>query len=199
MPSLEIHQPDSEAGRKLYEQMEHAASSRGSWTYETNPHHVFDGTMSRLLRPIMLAKSDGKISHWWHWNELPEDMDLVNEGGIELLGNKDSFAVESGHDISRRVKRVRMSLGGWQEAYIIGPDMEKTSSDDYENGWRFAFQRKGENDTTRQFNSIILHGPTRILAGPDNFVVGALKPYSMEALPLAAAGSFPNRASLPLI
>lgn len=199
MASAEVHHPNSEAGRKLYAQMEHAASSRGSWTYETNPTHPFDKTVSRVLRPLMIATSEGKISHWWHWNELPEGMDLEAEGGVKLLGNKDSFAVHSGNKLMRTYSNVRMSLGGWQEAYIVGPDIEQINPDDYENGWRFAFQRKGEEDITSQFNSIILHGPTRILAGPDDFVVGALKPYSMDALPVTTAGPFPRRASLPLI
>ncbi len=197
--SLEIRQPTPEQAVQLYKQLQRAESPRAAWTYETNPTHVFDKTMSRVLRPLMLAKSQGKISHWWHWNNLPEGFDLENEGGIELFGNKESFEVNSGNKINRTIKNVKMSLGGWQEAYIVGPDIDKTPDEDYQNGWRFAFQRRGENDRISQFNSIILHGPTRILAGPDNFVVGALKPYSMEALPISTSGPFPHRAGLPLV
>lgn len=198
MAGIEGGRPTYQEALQLWRFMEAGEAAKPSWKHETNPHHVFDKTMSRVLRPLMVMQAQGKISHWWHWNNLPEEVNLEEQGGIPLLGNKESHSLSSDLHVMRTVKNVKMSLGGWKEAYIIGPDMEQMDEEQYEEGWRYAFEGRG-NDARRQFCSIISHGPIRILAGPDDFIVGGLKPFSMETIPVKTVGPFPHRAELPLI
>ncbi len=191
--------PTHEEALQLWKFMESGEPMRHPWKHETNPRHKFhDNITWPLLRPVMNTFAQGKITHWWHWNNLPEEIDLEKQGGVLLAGNKESFSLEADLHAMRVARRIAMSLGGWDEAYIIGPDMEKTTPEQLSEGWRYAFEGRA-NDPRRQYCAIIVHGPIRILAGLDDFVVGSLKPFSMETVPIKSVGPFPHRAGLPLL
>src|SRR4051812_5838669 len=79
--------------------------------YETNPKHPFDKTLWPLLRPVMNFKAKGKVTHWWHWKDLPEDFKFDSQ---PLRGTPKSFDIGSPNPLLQRWKRIQMSLGGWE-------------------------------------------------------------------------------------
>jgi hypothetical protein len=118
------------------------------WNYKTRPKHIFDKMMWLLLRPIMITLAHGKISHWWHWREIPLKKDYK---GIKLTKNPEAFE-KKGH-----LDQIRMSLGGWQMVYILEPVKQVDR-------WQYGFFNPHTNMVEKC--SIILEGPIRILIGP---------------------------------
>lgn len=135
------------------------------WEYRTSPEHPFDYTLWFLLRPLMLARAHGKISHWWHWRKVKKDPELK---GTLIKADPQAFPRNNAFD------KIRMSLGGWKTVYVVEP------KEDYDE-WFYAFCETDRNFMERC--SIILEGPVRILTGPDDFLVFALDKDGNE-LPL---------------
>lgn len=179
----------------LQSMMEVPNPNRRVSDFVTNPGNICDKVLWPLLRPLMKAAAMGKISHWWHYINLPEGLSYE---GLALPGDPAAFKVDSRLIILRKLQLIRMSLGGWKTAYMIAPGHEELDVIQMSRGWRYAFEEVGENPR-RQFCSIVSTNPVIILAGPHDFRAIGLQPDSFKEVPLVAAGPFPNRAQLPIL
>lgn len=153
------------------------------WKYKTLPRHVFDYTLRFLLRPLMIIKADGKISHWWHWQKIPFKRNLK---GLLIKGDP-NMPARSENDLFSLIK---VSLGGWKNCFLVGPR-------DYKGIWFFAF--RNDADTLKRC-SIQLSGPCRILQGNKNYRVYGMDIEGRDiALTLIGFCSRKDKSSYPLI
>ena len=125
------------------------------WEYQTKPQHLFDYTMWFILRPLMLWKAHGKISHWWHWKKLKITNDKLQnlKGGILKADPTHSFHKKS------QLDQIRMSLGGWKSAYIV-------ETKEPNKKWQRAYQDPNSKQIFKC--AIVFEGPIRALRGPDD-------------------------------
>lgn len=162
------------------------------WQQRTHPHHPFDKTLWPLLRPIMLLFAEGKISHWWHWRDLPLDFEL--KYAVNMPSDPQAFSIIGSNPLVKMFNRIRMSLGGWRQTVYLVPDADKVSAKDIEQGWRYGYMfSNGEI----RICSIIHYGPISVLTGPDPFLAFGLKADSNQEIPLKAAGPLPRK--IPIV
>jgi len=192
--------------------------------YETNPPlSCHEKSLRNLLRPLMLIVASGKVTHWFHWKTLEE---ALTEHGIDLKGNPSVFSRETENIFTTRINKIRMSLGGWKNVFIIGPeDIEA-----YNEGWRIVYEtvrtdgterelpkystERGllrslwkiisgkrelpKDGTEREYCSIVSHSPVLFLEGPNDIRVVGFGPDGFDKpLRLCVAGPFPRRARVP--
>lgn len=139
------------------------------WEYKTDPSHPFDYSLWFILRPLMLLKAHGKISHWWHWNKIQSSrVKNQNLKGTRIKGdNSATFSRQS------TISKIKVSLGGWKRGFILTP---KTTP------WQYGF--KGDTEGYMERCAVILEGPIIALSGPEDFSAYAFKVNSFEEIPL---------------
>src|SRR3989344_2444774 len=153
------------------------------WKYKTFPRHLFDYVLWFLLRPIMIVKADGKISHWWHWKDIPLDKGFR---GIKIKGDP-NMPARSERDL---ISLVKVSLGGWKNCFVVKPN-------DHTGIWFFAFKN---SPYTFKRCSIQLSGPCRILQGNRDYRAYGMNTEGSEiSLEIIGFESRKEKRSYPLI
>jgi hypothetical protein len=149
----------------------------------TNPKHPFDYTLWYALRPLMHAFAGGKKTHWWQWKKLPFPEHLQPEGSVTVPGDPQVFRIDESNWYSIRRDRIRMSLGGWPNAVIIGPDYTRIDPAQVERGWR-ALYRMPTHPDVADLCTAISNDKFKILRGPDNTQFYGVGAYDMSQVPL---------------
>lgn len=150
------------------------------------------------LRPLMLAAASGKKSHWFDWGMIEKPNSF--SGGLVLPGDLNAFET---HNI---LDEIRMSLGGWERGYLIGPDSEEVDAEELVDGFYYGYRdrsHKVNRDAEsggRQFINVcylVLRDPTIVLAGPHDLEVYGLHPETMSEIPIRAYSTLiPRRLSI---
>jgi hypothetical protein len=159
------------------------------------PLRLEDHTLRYLLRPIMKQFSDGKVSHWWSWTDLPND--FQPQGEI-VPGNPEAFSYLDENPLFHKLKAIKMSLGGWDKGYWLFPDYEKLTPQQLKRGWRFGFVYQDGSREHGQYSNIIQKWDTQVLAGPETFKIFGVDAYSLREIPLAIFPLSRVRPAIPI-
>ncbi len=140
-----------------------------------------------ILRPLMLAVASGKSTHWFDYQDLeaPEYYE-----GLRIPGDYKAFDIGHPDIILRRLRHVHMSLGGWKETVLIGPDPGRANAERLgKTGWLYGFRVLGPEGTVlkSQYSRLLNPGFTSILIlrGPREFDAIGLDPETLDEIPLA--------------
>jgi hypothetical protein len=147
---------------------------RRIWAYETSPRRRFDRVGRTLLRPVMLALSQGKVSHFFdYWNEpMP-----AGALGLAIRGAPAAFRKRTGLD------ELRMSLGGWQQGLVVAPWSKQP--------WQFGYEL---GDGRLRRCRLVLEGPVRVLRGPGDWRFVGLSALDGSPIQLQVLGAFQRRS-----
>lgn len=145
-----------------------------------------------ILRPLMLARASGKASHWFDYRNLPE---AEKYEGLALPTGKNAFDVYHPNRLVYLVRLVRMSLGGWQDTALIGPDPERADLERLTTrGWFYGYRvyRDSAGIIDAQYSQLVNPGFQSILVlrGPHNFDAIGLDPETLAEVPLTGIGTF---------
>lgn len=115
------------------------------------------------LRPLMLCLADGKSTHWFDYRLLP---DAQKYEGLRLAAGN-SFDVYHPNRVIRQFRFVQMSLGGWKDAALIGPDPERADLDRLsKTGWLYGYRIPGANNQVldSKYSGIVNPGFSSMMA-----------------------------------
>lgn len=149
------------------------------------------------LRPLMLATASGKASHWFDYRQLPE---AEKYEGLALPVGKNAFDVYHPNIFVHRIRLIRMSLGGWKDTVLIGPDPERADLDRLTTtGWLYGYRVYRENaGIDAQYSQMINPGfhSILVLRGPHNFDAIGLDPETLAEVPLTGIETFKRGATI---
>jgi len=172
------------------------------WDVKTIPSCYYS-FLRYPLRPLMLLLASGKLSHWFDWIDLPENMHL---DGPLIPGNPHAFNVDSRFYFINRLKEIRMSLGGWKDAFVMWPyaSNEEKLKKILAEGFCYAYEEIGGNRLqSKAVCSVISHGPIVALRGRNDCRVSLVKPGKesgpYEELKTEVIENFYHRADITLL
>ncbi len=150
------------------------------------------------LRPLMLWKASGKATHWFDWKELP---DPEQYEGIFIPRDPNAFVIRNDNPLLERLNYIKMSLGKWTEAALIGPDPGKADVEKLKKtGWLFGFRLESDFwiPRTHEYSQILNKGysSTLVLRGPENMTAIGLEPETLKEIPLVGMRSAPRGTAI---
>lgn len=146
---------------------------------------VADFTMRWALRPLMILRAGGKKSQFFDWKLMEKPQSFSN--GLIIPGDPTAFETKSTWD------EMRMSLGGWENGRLVGPDYSQISAEELVDGVYYGYRdhsHKINRDTERggkKFLNIcylVLRSQFVVLVGPGDLEVYGLIPGNMREVPM---------------
>lgn len=173
------------------------------------PYSVFDNKANSrrtpgermiaiALRPLMLAFAWGKDTHWYDYIKLPE---AEKYEGLGIKGDPGAFDVYHPASIIRALKFINMSLGGWKQTVLLGPDPERADLEKVaKTGWFYGYRIPGENGEIldAKYSKLLVSGynSTLALVGPRDFDAIGLEPDTLEEIPIAGVKLFKRNTAI---
>lgn len=162
-----------------------------------NAHRTpMQGFIAWALRLVMLTFASGKATHGFDYHKLPK---AEKYEGLTLLAGENAFNVYHPIKLVQQVLMTCMSLGGWKDTALIGPDPEKADLKRLgETGWLYGYRIPGDNGKgikDAKYSKMKIPGFSSILVlrGPDKFDAIGLDPETLEEIPLTGILPFIRR------
>ncbi|OGE35493.1 hypothetical protein A3C32_03520 [Candidatus Daviesbacteria bacterium RIFCSPHIGHO2_02_FULL_41_14] len=153
--------------------------------YKYNPYTLWDKSpMRRILRPLMLLRANGKVSHWWTYQRLP---DQVTPEGLVILGDQNVSSFTDRDPIQRKRAHLEMSLGVWNTAYYLFPNWDLMTPEQIQSGWRYGYSSL--DSRIKEYSNIINQYEMLALCGRDDFKVFGIESHSFREIPIIAIKS----------
>lgn len=152
--------------------------------------HFYDNVLWPIIHPLFSGKTDDKLSYWWHWVD-----EVIPVGSKRLILPGDSSSLK----IRNFLDAIKMSLGAWQNAYLIQPDLEAiNNSPRIRDGWRYGFILNSVEPNRAQMCTIVLPSrlPVAVLQGSDDVEGVGLDLYGRR-IPLELVGHIDRRSERP--